>query len=804
MSQTTCPDRGDLLDYVVGRLAEPPEESVSRHVDTCPECQATLADLCEDDDTLVAQLRRPPDDPYLDESQCRRLLSELESMPIGPAEVAEFPLELGEYRLIEKIGRGGMATVYKAVHTKLSRTVALKVLPSSRIGDSRAVARFEREIRAIGTLDHPNIVRAHDAREVDGVRFLAMEYVEGLDLHELVRSLGLLPVAEACEVIRQAALGLQFAHEHGLVHRDVKPSNLMLTGRGQVKILDLGLARFGCDHASRDEMTDGDQPMGTADYMAPEQTADSHTVDIRADIYGLGCTLYKLLCGRAPFSDPKYRSTFEKMTAHVREPVPSIRLLRDDLPEEFVAVLDRMLAKDPAARYATPEKVVEAIAPFTGGSDLAGLLSEAGVRDASPPIAEMPRGAQGSAHDLAPDPARVCRRPEPRPTPSPLGRRWKTWTIAVGLMFLILGTGVAYQIVVRVKDRSGRTAQVQVPDGADVNVHSDGSIDVTLPGQAPQSNRAAGEKCVELRRTIEFPSGPYAYATFSPDGKTLASVCFGWDGKQGTIKLWDPATGELRSILRGHDNTVLGVAYSPDGKILASSGKEDREVRLWDARTGELLHAFTGHRTRVESVTFSPDGKILASSGGHRVEYSRNDDTDIRLWDVETRELSGVLSGHKHNVQSLDFSPDGETLAAASWDKTISLWDTATRTVRTTLTGHTANVHSVAFAPDGKTLATGSADKTIRLWNAQSGGQLAVLKGHTGRVLGVAFSPDGRTLASAGMDATVGLWNVETRERLATLTDHAEQVWSVAFSPDGKTLASASYDRTIKLWDLKR
>jgi serine/threonine protein kinase len=187
--------------------------------------------------------------------------------------------QLGEYQLADKLGEGGMGAVYKALHTKLRRTVALKVLPKDRLGDPQAVARFEREMAAVGALDHPNIVRAMDAREVEGTRFLVMEFVEGVDLNAVCRACHPVPVADACEIIRQAALALQHAHEHSLVHRDVKPSNLMITADGVVKLLDLGLARFEEDQAVGEEVTGTGQVMGTIDYMAPEQVADARSVD---------------------------------------------------------------------------------------------------------------------------------------------------------------------------------------------------------------------------------------------------------------------------------------------------------------------------------------------------------------------------------------------------------------------------------------------------------------------------------------------------------------------------------------------
>ncbi|MGO9111808.1 MAG: protein kinase domain-containing protein [Thermoguttaceae bacterium] len=313
MSTLICPSRDDLLAFAAGRLPDETSELIAAHLDLCADCQAGLLTLDDADDTFVARLRQPPAaDPFLEESQCRvavaRARAAMETTGAAPAIPSGRSIcgrILGEYELIEELGHGGMGTVYKALHTKLDRVVALKVLTTGRTQDPRAIARFEREMKAIGKLDHHQIVRAYDAREIDSTPVLVMEYIEGLDLAEIVRRLGAVSVRDACAMARQAALGLQYVHEHGLVHRDVKPSNLMLTPQGVVKILDLGLARFHLDQSPPEkttgtgqtvgsEMTGADQAMGTADYMAPEQTSNSRAADIRADIDSLGCTRYKL------------------------------------------------------------------------------------------------------------------------------------------------------------------------------------------------------------------------------------------------------------------------------------------------------------------------------------------------------------------------------------------------------------------------------------------------------------------------------------------------------------------------------
>ena len=212
------------------------------------------------------------------------------------------------------------------------------------------MSRFHREMEAVGRLDHPNIVRAHDAGEADGQFFLVMELVDGANMSSLVRSGGPLGVADACEIVRQAAIGLQHAHEHGLIHRDVKPSNLMLATSGVVKVLDLGLARLQAEAWSDGEATASGQIIGSPDYMAPEQGSNPREADARADVYALGCTLYFLLAGRPPFGSKGHDTLMQKVMAHANEDAMPIQQLRPDVPSPLAAILDTMLAKNPANR----------------------------------------------------------------------------------------------------------------------------------------------------------------------------------------------------------------------------------------------------------------------------------------------------------------------------------------------------------------------------------------------------------------------------------------------------------------------
>jgi tRNA A-37 threonylcarbamoyl transferase component Bud32 len=296
-------------------------------------------------------------------------------------------LLLGSYVLLDKLGEGGMGAVFKARHWKLGRLVALKVIRAERLGSASAVRRFRREILAAAQLEHPHIVRALDAEQVGDVLCLVLEHVAGTDLKKRVQQHGPLPVGVACEYVRQAALGLQHAHDKGLVHRDVKPSNLLVTAdHTTVKVLDLGLARL--DRPATDEpsstMTREGMVVGTSDYMAPEQALESHTVDIRADIYSLGCTLYFLLAGQVPFPGG---SMAQKLLRHQSQQPRPIEQVRAEVPPAVAAVVRKAMAKEPEERYQTPAELAAALAAIALETDPSPAASDTGQALAAGPQA---------------------------------------------------------------------------------------------------------------------------------------------------------------------------------------------------------------------------------------------------------------------------------------------------------------------------------------------------------------------------------------------------------------------------------
>lgn len=422
MKTSTCPSREELLGYLEGTIGEEEAARVAAHLAVCRKCDKTAEALeAQQPDTVVTALRQPVEpNPYAAEPACQQALERMQGLgagqpaaqsPMSPPPtipVAHRATVLGDYELLARLGQGGMGKVYKARHTRLKRIVALKVLPKERLDNPEAIARFEREMEAVGRLEHANIARAHDAREIGGVRFLVMEYIDGLDLSEIVRRVGPLSIADACEVCCQTALALECSHENGLVHRDVKPSNLMLSRSGQVKLLDLGLAQIqghppevkGEGRSTNPELTGIGQVMGTPDYVAPEQVRESHTVDIRADIYSLGCTLYTLLAGQPPYGDGEYDTPMKKVEGHLHRKVPSIQRRRPDVPSGLVGLLSRMMAKEPDRRPATPGEVRDALAPLRMGSKLIGLLREAQAK--GPPDLEASVGEAFETGPLSP------------------------------------------------------------------------------------------------------------------------------------------------------------------------------------------------------------------------------------------------------------------------------------------------------------------------------------------------------------------------------------------------------------------
>jgi tRNA A-37 threonylcarbamoyl transferase component Bud32 len=347
----------ELEAFTLGTLDDASHAAVESHLAGCAACQARAAEAPADE--LVELLRSAHRHTAGDTpAAAADTACEERPEPEVPAELADHP----RYRLLRPLGAGGMGTVWLAEHRVMGRRVALKVIRPEHLARPGAAERFRREAHAAARLQHPHIVAAHDAEQAGATHFLVMEYVAGVSLAEHLAQAGPPPVAEACRLARDAALALQHAHERGMVHRDVKPHNLMLDPEGRLLVLDFGLAAFAAGEGPDRGLTGANMVVGTPDYIAPEQAVDAHAADGRSDVYSLGCTLYHLLTGRVPFPGD---STLAKLDAHRgHEPAPA-RALRPEVPRGLAAVVAKMMAKRPQDRYPTAADAARALAPYT-------------------------------------------------------------------------------------------------------------------------------------------------------------------------------------------------------------------------------------------------------------------------------------------------------------------------------------------------------------------------------------------------------------------------------------------------------
>jgi serine/threonine protein kinase len=509
------PTEQTLSDFSLGKLDDGRSEIINNHLNECPDCQRLVAEMSSDSFLGRLQGARGRLDPVPVAGSSLAGLSQIAGEPASaePPPSSSLPPGLADhpdYQVLRELGQGGMGTVYLAQNRLMGRNEVLKVVSGHLIKRRGVLDRFQVEIRNAGRLHHTNIVTAYSASRLGESIVFAMEYVEGLDLSKLVKAKGPLPVANACNYVHQASLGLQHAHEQGMVHRDIKPSNLMLAREGNraiIKVLDFGLAKIKSEGPIDGALTQEGQMLGTPDYIAPEQIRDARGSDIRADIYSTGCTLYYLLTGRPPFPAT---SLYELLQAHHSMDATPLNFARPAVPVELAALVAKMMAKEPERRFQEPKEVAQALTPFFKKGGMASGISKAEVSQVGQPhpkqgIAEVASQSTKPATSLAPAAASPVKKSrgttlpesaweslielketepvkEPAPVVAAAGSPRPPWmwpAVAVGMFFL--GVVLAGALIMRVKTKNGEIVVQNVPEKAEASVNGE-KVKLKLPG----------------------------------------------------------------------------------------------------------------------------------------------------------------------------------------------------------------------------------------------------------------------------------------------------------------------------------
>ena len=574
------------------------------------------------------------------------------------------PASVGPYRLVGRLGAGGMGQVFLA-ETPGGRKVAVKLIHAGQARNAKFRERFAREVEAARRVGGFHTAQVVDADPQADPPWMVTAYIEGPSLEEAVDTGGPLPPDRVRALGAGLAEGLAAIHACGLVHRDLKPGNVILAGDGP-RIIDFGIVRA----TDRAGLTTTGALIGTLAYMSPEQLG-TEPVGPASDVFSLGCVLAFAATGRPPFGDDLAPAIIHRILTQR----PDLAGLADELLRELIV---GCLARAPADRPALAAIVAAALAsrpPVTRRHAVRPVVSQALTLSAPISVGAVAFSPDGRLLAGTGDhqPGKRIRKDS---------KNWPVWLWDPD-------SGEVRRTL------TGLRAVAFSPDGRLLASGSE-SAQVQLWDLASGSH---------LRTMHCLHASPVVGVAFSPDGRLLAG------STHKGVWLWD--SGERHGTLVGRGGEFFwGVGFSPDGRLLASASS-DGTVWLWDPVSGAHRHTLTGHqsdgyRSDVYGVAFSPDGRLLASAGT---------DKTVKLWDPVTGAAVATLTGHTGVVSAVAFSPDGRLLASTgSTDKTVKLWDPATRAAVATLTGHTGVVSSVAFSPDGRQLASAGGDKTVRLW----------------------------------------------------------------------------------------
>ncbi|HET9317864.1 MAG TPA: protein kinase [Vicinamibacteria bacterium] len=670
---------------------------------------------------------------------------------------------------MDRLGQGGMGTVYRARDPVLDRPVALKTISAELAANPEFLGRFQREARAAARLTHPNIVTIYELGDVAGTPYIAMELLEGLDLVEAMSPADRLPVDDKLRIMVEVCRGLDYAHKRGVIHRDVKPANVRLLADGTVKLVDFGIARLG-----ESTLTQTGILLGTPSYLAPEVVSGGR-VDHRADMWAVGIILYELLSGQRPFHAPTFVGLVYKI---VHEPVPPLESVATSLPPGMAQVVARTLEKDPSKRYQDLAELAAAIQAVRGVKDTTQptLSPQARDRAVDLEIAQVRRLMEANDLERALEAARRAQALAPS----------RTEVVAL-----------IEQIEMYLSDATPPARpETTLPAIESTVLATPTPSKPRLPTPVLTELRARGASVFRELATFGEPPATQALAR-SPVDDLLATA-----GADGAVRLWDLQSRTRRQSLRtdmhkraGHDARALTLAFSPDGSLLAS-GHVDGSIHLWDMASGEEMRVRLRHEEEmVSALAFSPDGRTLASGGV---------DSTLKLWDVPAArrgEARRELVREPAAVTALSFVAGGKLLVTGHANRILRVMDVATRRLTATLRGPEALVNVLCASPDGRRLAVGSHDRTVRVYDIESQAQVAISTPHKKPATSLCFFADGSHLASVALENMVHLWDLESAAPVASLWGpNADSFAGITLYGEGDHIAVALADGRIRVW----
>lgn len=712
--------------------------------------------------------------------------------------------QLGGVTIVRLLAEGGMGRVYEARQESPVRSVAVKVIRGG-LASAALARRFEYEAQVLARLRHPNIAQIHTfGVHVDAsgtVPFFVMELVE--DARTIIEHVRMhaVPMRDRVLLFRKICGAVAHGHRKGVIHRDLKPGNMLVDGDGEPKVIDFGVARsIDAEPGEATAMTRAGDVIGTLRYMSPEQFGvDEGDVDARTDVYALGLVLHELISGTLPY-DVSGKSVVEVARIlgdpagvpldAVESAARAGRLGRIDA-RTLATITGKCLEKRAADRYSTAVELEADLDRWLAGEPI------------------------------------LARPPTSWETLMRLARRHRVASLAAAGVLLSLVAAVAgisffflrSERQRALADDARRIAELRESEAERQAALARSQLygsNVLLAAEArDRDNVGEARRLLDAARGLVGDAGTSrpieldcvaasldeSLRVLEGNGTTVTAVA--WAGDGGRIAMGS-ADGSLRVqsldesapaadalVLPGHAGCVWTLDFSPDGARIAS-GAADGEVRIWNAADGTLARRFTGHDRGVYAASFSHDGRSLVTGGR---------DGTARIWDVATGQERRRLEGHKGTVYAACFSPDDGAVATGSLDATARVWDVARGEVRCTLRGHGGRVFDVEFAPDGRTVATASEDGSARLWNAVDGGQGLELR-HPFRVNALSFVGDGGRLATASGDGVLRVWSTSGGVEVARLRGHSAAVWSVDSVPGSGSVATGSADGTARTWDV--